>query len=127
MEINYKTDFDILIDAAIQIGNMMHGIKVEDSLVQFHLAEGLGKKIINHTLSARQLIQGYQIKLLNNIYEPRTDVASIAVLTRAAMETYLTLNHVFVAKDCGKSRELRFLSWDLAAYRDWETDRKSVV
>lgn len=116
MERDYKTDFDLLIDAAIQIGNMMQGVKVEKSPVQFHLAEGLGKKIINHTLSARNLIQGYQLNLLGSRYEPKVDIASIAVLTRAAMETYLTLNHVFVAKECEKTRELRFKSWDLAGY-----------
>jgi hypothetical protein len=116
MDINYKADFDILIDAAIQIGKMMQGVKVEKSPVQFHLAEGLGKKIVNHTLSARHLIQGYQLKLLSSNYEPKIDIASIAVLTRAAMETYLTLNHVFVAKECDTTRELRFLSWDLAGY-----------
>ncbi|MBK6953345.1 MAG: hypothetical protein IPH24_15260 [Crocinitomicaceae bacterium] len=67
-------------------------------------------------ISARHLIQGYQLKLQNKIYEPKIDIASIAILTRAAMETYLTFNHVFVAEEDDKKRELRFLSWDLAGY-----------
>lgn len=116
MNIDYETDFDLLIDASIKIGNMMQDEKVESTIVDMHLAEGLGKKIIDHIISTRFLIKGYQLSLASTTYMPKIDIASIAVQTRAAMETYLTLNHVFVAKGCNDIRELRFLSWDLAGY-----------
>jgi hypothetical protein len=42
------------------------------------------------------------------------DFSSISILTRAALESYLTFNHIFVAPSTEEDKELRYLCWDMA-------------
>lgn len=116
IERNYEKDFDLLIGASIEIGNLIEGKPIPQEVKNVYFAEGLGQKVINHALTIRYLFEGYQLGGLNALFEPKVDYSSIIVLTRAALETYLTLNYVFVAEEKEELKEFRFLCWDLAGY-----------
>lgn len=118
MEENRKLDLDVLIDSAIQIGNRLGGQKKPVDQESLYYAEGLGQKIINHTISVRHLYHGQQLTVGSNRYHTRIDFASIAVLVRAALETYLTLHHVFMSVNGDEERKFRFLCWHLAGFLD---------
>jgi len=116
MEVNYETDIDLLINASIEIGNSIQGHSIPQDVPFIYFAEGLGQKVLNHTLTARYLFHGYQLGSGGNLFAPKIDYSSIAILTRAALETYLTMNYVFVSEGNSEQRQFRFLCWDLAGY-----------
>lgn len=66
MEEDYELDFDLLIRAAIEMGNRLDGQKNPYERETLIFAEGLGQKIIHHTLSVRRLIEGYQLANMTN-------------------------------------------------------------
>jgi hypothetical protein len=107
--ISQMEDFDSLIKAFINIGNRIEHEKITKSNESLYNAEGLGKKILHHIITSRFLINGYQ---LNGFY-PQVDFASIAVLTRAALETYLTLNYLFVTPKDSDEKEFKLQVWYL--------------
>ncbi len=115
-EVNYETDFDLLIKTAIEIGNSLDGKKYVYNTNDLFYAEGLGQKIINHAITIRQLFGGYQLSIGQITYQATVDFASIAILTRAALETYLTLNYIFVAPKTPEEKLLRFQAWHLAGF-----------
>ena len=123
---DYELQFDVLMNASIEIGNRMNGIRLQESQI-IYFAEGLSQKIINHTLTARYLINGYQPHDSNYLYKPMVDFASIIVLTRAALETYLALNYVFIAEGNEELREFRFKCWDLAGYIERENIKAKEI
>lgn len=118
MEENYELDFDLLIRAAIDIGNRLDGQKNPSERETLVFAEGLGQKIIHHTLSVRFLFESYQFATDKHLFVKQVDFASIAILTRAALETYLTLNYVFVSPKNDEEKEFRFKCWHLAGFLD---------
>ncbi|MEO6882589.1 MAG: DUF5677 domain-containing protein [Bacteroidia bacterium] len=106
---------DLLIKTAIEIGNRMKGKQFPENSPIYY-SEGLGQKIINHILSVRNLLNGYQFSYGEILFAPKLDYSSIFVLTRAALETYLALNYVFIAENNETLKQFRFLCWDLAGY-----------
>lgn len=118
MEINRKLDLDVLLNAAIEIGNRLVGQKKPVHQESVYYAEGLGQKIISHTISVRHLYHGQQLLVGGNLYPVQIDFASIAILVRASLETYLTLNHVFISAKTPEEAKFRFLCWHLAGFLD---------
>lgn len=116
IERNHEKDIDILINTFIEIGNSVEGKQIPQGFQYAYYAEGLGQKIINHAITIRYLFNGHQLVSGGFMFEPRVDYSSIIILTRAAIETYLTLNYVFVAEGNEDLRQFRFLCWDLAGY-----------
>ncbi|OGS71542.1 MAG: hypothetical protein A3F91_08360 [Flavobacteria bacterium RIFCSPLOWO2_12_FULL_35_11] len=116
IEKNYELDFDILVKNAIGIGNRLDGKKYQHNGQNLIYAEGIGQKIIHHILSARHLFHGYQLASDKYLFKPTIDFASIAILTRASLETYLTLNYIFISTTDKDELRFRFLCWDLAGF-----------
>jgi len=106
---DHVIDFDTLIDIFIEIGSHLQGEKIDPEFTYLYNAEGLGKKILNHALTVRTLFNGYTYKS----FEPQIDFSSMAILTRAALETYLTLNYLFVAPKDRDELEFKLNSWYL--------------
>lgn len=105
----HRKDFDNLITAFIEIGNKLVGIKIaKDSEFLYH-AEGLGKKLINHIVTVRVLSNGYKF----GAFEATIDFGSIAVLARAALETYLTFNYLFVSPNDDDEKIFKLNVWYL--------------
>ena len=115
-DIEFRRDLHILIGAAIEIGGYLQGIKYKEEGKQLIYAEGLGKKIIHHAVTANYLFRSYQLQIEDRVYEPQVDFASIAILVRAAWETYLMMNHIFISTKNADELELRFLCWHLGGY-----------
>ncbi|MBK7567981.1 MAG: hypothetical protein IPI31_09160 [Bacteroidetes bacterium] len=116
IEHNPQFDLDVIINASVEIGNLMQGALIPESSHMLYYAEGLSQKIINHILTARYLLNGYQLGIENNLFEPKVDFGSIIILTRAALETYLALNYIFIAENNHSLQDFRYLCWDLAGY-----------
>jgi hypothetical protein len=118
MSNDYEEQFDLLIKEFIDIGNGLEKQQIPADNTSIYFAEGLGQKVINHILTARYLMQGFQLGIEKNLYEARIDFSSIAILTRAALETYLTFHHVFIAPKNKEELQFRFICWDIAGYLD---------
>ena len=58
----------------------------------------------------------------NGFEGKNVDFSSMIVLARAAVESYLTFNYVFIQPKSIEDREFRFLCWHLGGY----TDRQEV-
>lgn len=106
--------FTILVTKTIIIGNKLTGKPITNLKGSEYIkyAEDLGKKIIYHTLSARKLFEGYQIIMKDFQSPPTVDFASIFILTRAALESYLTLNYIYISPIDSIEHEFRALCWD---------------
>jgi len=112
----YLKDFDALVMAFIHIGNLLQGKRNVFGTKNLMYAEGLSQKILQHTLAVKQLISPYCLIIKGTPYQPRIEFASIFVLTRAALETYITLNHIFTTPENQLEHEFRFHAWDMAGY-----------
>ena len=77
-------------------------------------AEGLALKVFSHSLSAYYIYQGINISGLSipiaNFYNP----TSLNVLGRAAFETYLIFNYVFVTPKSNDEKDFKFYSWEIS-------------
>lgn len=113
---DFNRDFELLVKVSIDIGNRLTNVDIPDYNNSISFAEGLGQKIINHVLSANYLYSGYQLNLEGKLYTPKIDFASIAILARAALETYLTFNHIFISPKNVDDHIFRFSCWDLAGF-----------
>jgi len=74
-------------------------------------AEGLALKFFGHVSTAFYIYQG---TVLPDFGANFIDSASINVLGRAALETFLVFHHVFVAPRSEDDRDFRYRSWLLA-------------
>ena len=101
------TDFDTVLHAFIDFGAIAEGTAIPPELKYIHNAEGLGKKIVRHSVSARVLANGY----IFTRFEEIIDFSSIAVLVRSAFETYLTFHYLFIDPIPEAERECRITAW----------------
>ncbi len=74
-------------------------------------AEGLLLKFIVHAASLLYLSRS---TILPEVGAGFFDPASINVIGRAAMETFLTFHHIFIAPASEEDRNLRYLRWQLS-------------
>jgi hypothetical protein len=102
-------DFDELLHCFISIGNKLDGSRIPEGQELLYNAEGLGQKIVHHTLTIRVLYDGYQL----NGFVPTVDFASIGVLARSVFETYLVFHYLFVEEVSADEKEFRIQSWYL--------------
>jgi hypothetical protein len=102
-------DFDSLIDAFVDIGSQLAGVQIDPSTQFLYNAEGLGKKLINHIVTTRILWEGYKL----GTYEGTVDFGSMAILARAALETYLTFNYLFVSPADDDEKLFKLNAWYL--------------
>src|SRR5665213_667274 len=117
IDTRYEEGFDQLIKLTIDIGNQLQQqpIPPGDSYVYI---EGLGQKIIRHVLSAKFIGEGYQLMIGQELYEQMMDFGSVMVITRAALEAYLTFHFLFVDPKEPDKKRFRFLCWHIGAFLD---------
>jgi hypothetical protein len=117
IDIKYVEDFDQLIKLTIETGNklQLQPILAGDSYVYI---EGLGQKIIQHVLSAKFIMDGYQLNIGDSVYEKTTDFGTVMVITRAVLEAYLTFHFLFVEPIDEHKRRFRFLCWHISGFLD---------
>lgn len=117
-EDNNELDFQILINAALDIGNSLDGKSISKGNPNIYFAEGIGQKIISHAISAHYLSHGYQVANDKHLYAEQIDFSSISVLVRAAFESYLTFNYVFISAKNEDELAFRFRCWNLGGFLD---------
>lgn len=83
---------------------------------RFLEAEGLALKLFSHSASAFCLSRGTTIKDFPSVKISFFDPASIHVLTRAILETFLTFHYVFVAPKTNQMRDFRYWAWQLGGF-----------
>jgi Family of unknown function (DUF5677) len=117
IDTKYEEGFDQLIKLTIDIGNQLRQqpIPPGDSYVYI---EGLGQKIIRHVLSAKFIGEGYQLRIGKEVYEQMMDFGSVMVITRAALEAYLTFHFLFVDPKEPDKKRFRLLCWHIGAFLD---------
>jgi hypothetical protein len=113
-----EREFDLLIDALITFGERLRGKPYAYGTKNIHLAGGLGLKILHHAISFRHLAVGYALELNGKTFDPQIDFASGFILVRAALETYLTLNHIYITPADEAEYKFRFDAWDYAGYHE---------
>lgn len=124
MKIDYKKDLNILLNYFIEIANSIKGEKINGSKgIEF--AEPIAKKTFSHISSLYSLSKGVKMILKDNSHIEFIDHSSITVLLRAALESYLTFNHLYIAPMDNSEKTFRFHCWDLAGFierKDFKTE-----
>lgn len=77
-------------------------------------AEGLLTKFFYHAASILYLSKSTTLKDILNLPISFFDPASINILARSAIETFLVFNYVFIEPKSEKEKDFRYLSWTLA-------------
>lgn len=110
-----QQELETLMNFYIQVGNSIAGKNVEGQN-GIKYAETIAKKTFAHIASAFALIKGVKVMLKDGSYVEFIDHSSIAILTRAALESYLTFNYLFISNKNTKEKEFRFRCWDLYGF-----------
>ncbi|MUH37552.1 hypothetical protein D9O36_17015 [Zobellia amurskyensis] len=108
-------DLNVLINYYVDVGNSISGKKVKGQ-EGIKYAESISKKTFLHICTSYSLCQRQKFDLIDGSYFEVIDYSSIAVLIRAALESYLVFNHVFVAPEDHDEKLYRYHCWDLAGY-----------
>ena len=111
-----ESDYSTLLEVSIEVLQRLADVPIGEDHRLMIYAEGIGHKILEHVISAKQISGGYQLIWRQSYSDQRIDFASIAVLTRAAFEAYLTFNFLFVSPSSKDESLFRCKCWDLAGY-----------
>jgi hypothetical protein len=109
---NLEQDYLGLVGTLIRVAEANAGEPADDRILD---AEGLAQKFLSHALSAFYLYRATRVPELGaNFFDP----ASINVISRAALETFLVFHYIYL--DPKRPSELagRYGSWVLAGYLD---------
>jgi len=76
-------------------------------------AQTLARKLFCHSASALYLSRGTNVEDFPSMEIGFFDPASIHVLTRAALETFLTFHYLFIAPENSEGQDFRYWAWQL--------------
>ncbi|MDP8240929.1 MAG: DUF5677 domain-containing protein [Candidatus Hatepunaea meridiana] len=110
MESEQEQDYLKLLNG---LGEVLESTKGTQTGIDYRVldAEGLVVKVLYHCCSAFHLSKGTIYPPLNqNFLEP----ASINVLIRAALESFLVFNYIFASSDDKDLIDLRYWAWKLS-------------
>lgn len=113
MAIDTERDYIELLDILIHVIDENKGTpSVGDERILD--AEGLGLKFFGHALSALYLVRGVTIPELTVPITKFPDSASLHVLGRAAIETFLIFHYIFEAPQNELEKNFRYQIWQLS-------------
>lgn len=111
-EIEKEKEYLLLLDLLYQIIKESKGSPAgQDN--RFLEAEALALKLVFHSASVLYLSRGTSIKNLPSSKIDFFDPASINVLARAILETFLTFHYIFVAPKTNQMKDFRYCVWQL--------------
>lgn len=110
-----QTEYLMLLDLLHQVIKESKGSPTGEN-ARFLEAEGLALKLFYHSTSAFCLSRGTTIKNFPSVPISFFDPASIHVLTRAILETFLTFHYIFIAPTTSQMRDFRYWSWQLGGF-----------
>jgi hypothetical protein len=115
---NYKssfsnTEFEALLELMYEVVQSLEGIEFEDGRIPD--VELLAYKLYSHAISSYWLYQGTRAHVPKSAGGTNfVDNASIIVLTRAALETYLSFYEVFIEPKNDDDFEFAYCLWHLS-------------
>jgi hypothetical protein len=116
MTTTFEPDYSLLLDLIADLIQSQAGKAIPSGEAWKNDAQVLGVKLHHHLLSMRVLASGSMLKTSYGS-TPFTDHASIKVLVRAALETYLVFAHLASAPTPGEGH-LRYLAWVIGGLMD---------
>jgi len=94
----------------------LRGKKISKELAWQADAENLAVKIFFHLGSSFQLQTGTSLPPISGVTPNYVDFPSIAILTRAALETYLCFNFIYVKPSTMKEKAFHHDIWELGGF-----------
>jgi hypothetical protein len=88
---------------------------------RFLLAEGLATKFFLHAASVLYLSRETKLSVIPSASLKFLDTASIDVLARAALETFLIFHYVFVEPKTDEEKDYRYWAWKSAGFVERQT------
>jgi len=111
-----EREYLIVLDLLYRIVEANAGSQLEDQ--RLLEAESLARKFFFHCASSLYLARGTVIGDLPSMKVNFVDAASVNVLARAAVESYLTFHYIFGSSISEQERDLRLYSWRLCGLKE---------
>lgn len=113
----YSADYSILLDLFIQLVDSQAGLDNDDGDEWLHDAQTLSIKLFRHLVSMQTLAAGATVEQNNIPVAFFIDHASVKVVARAALETYLVFCYLYGNADRELSK-FRHKTWQLGGLVD---------
>jgi hypothetical protein len=111
-----ETEYLVILDLLFRVVHASRDIAQNDEkLVE---AESLASKFFSHAASAFHLSRGTTIKDFPSTQVSFFDAASINVLARAVVESFLTFHYIFGSDISQEERDFRFYSWQSGGLKE---------
>jgi len=114
---NQDTDYSTLLDLFIRLVESQAGIEIDDGSAWLNDAQVLAIKLFRHLVSMQALAAGATIETAGGKTVFFIDHASVKVVARAALETYLVFFYLYGSADRSLSK-FRHKTWQLGGLSD---------
>jgi len=123
-KLEIKQEYVILLDLLARVIDASKGFSVSDISDGKRLwdAHNLANKFIDHAFTVLHLSHGTNVQDIPSFKFSFIDSASIDVLTRAAMETFLVFYYVFFAPQTKEEKDYRYWAYKAAGI----TERQNI-
>ncbi len=115
---SHSTDYAILLDLFIRLVQSQAGKKIEAGEAWLNDAQTLSIKLFRHLVSMQTLASGTTVKQDNTTTTFFVDHASVKVVARAALETYLVFYYLYGIGNRKDISEFRHKTWRLGGLID---------
>lgn len=113
----YDSDYSTLLNLFIQLVQSQAGVEIEDESAWLNDAQVLANKLFQHLVSMRALAAGTTVETTGGPTVFFIDHASVKVVARAALETYLVFFYIYGITDPSLS-QFRHKTWQLGGLSD---------
>ncbi|MCR4303864.1 MAG: DUF5677 domain-containing protein [Gallionella sp.] len=114
---NHDADYSTLLDLFIQLVESQAGIEIEEGSAWLNDAQVLANKLFRHLVSMRALAASTTVETTGGPTVFFVDHASVKVVARAALETYLVFFYLYGTADRSLCR-FRYKTWQLGGLAD---------
>lgn len=114
---NHDTDYSTLLDLFIRLVESQAGIEIDNESAWLNDAQVLAIKLFRHLVSMRALAAGATVETAGGKTVFFVDHASVKVVARAALETYLVFFYLYGSADRSLSK-FRHKTWQLGGLSD---------
>ena len=124
LEMDSKQEYRKLLDLLARVIDASKGFSVSDVSDGKRLwdAHNLANKFIDHAFTVLYLSHGTNVQDIPSFKFSFIDSASIDVLTRATMETFLVFHYVFFSPQTKEEKDYRYWAYKAAGI----TERQSI-
>lgn len=112
--------YPLLLDLMVRLVESMSGQNITPGEAWRNDAQTLALKLYRHLVSMHNLSEGATVHCSHGLQLRHIDHASIIVIARAALETYLVWHYLYGQPD-PKLSKFRYLTWRLGGLMDRQT------